>query len=962
MKQRSAFWDNYKGLLISLVVFGHFISAWATEIPNSIMADIYSFIYLFHMPAFVFCAGYWSNTESGCSKKSIVKLLLLYLVSNTAMMLYFYFVKGTPIKLLTPYAHNWFLLSLITWRLTARHISGIKGILPVAFAAGLLVGFWPEFSNDLSIVRTVAFYGFFLVGYKLDKEKVQNFIENRKKYMMIIGWAVALIGAGVLFLLVRRLNITEAVLVMQPYASKRQIVWRTFIFVVSAIAITAMFFVIPNCRIPILTKLGKNSLFIYLLHRFVTLVFADIFPSAGYSRIYLVYAVAATAVTLVVLGLEQVNNGFQKVMSRVTNAVMDRTGRTGKVIVAVILVAAVLIGSVPLQKAILNKMKKEPAQQTRSVDVGAITQDAVVLSFIGDMILLKEQVESAYDAQTDQYEFSAMFEYVKPYLESADLAIGVMEGPFAGKEAGYSTSNFDDGYKFLLNYPDAFASAIKDAGIDLVTTANNHVTDMDVEGAYRTLDVLDEAGLQHTGSYRNQEEKDQVLIINVEDIDIAVLSYTFWSSTYEPEELYEQYPHLTSWIPFDDNPYYEELLNEVKADFAAAKAADADLILVLPHMGTQFSHETDDMQKKWNQIYADLGADIILGDHSHAVQPIEYVDDTLVVNCPGNFANSYISYNGDAGAIVEVYIDRQTKKPVASSVIPLYTQEMRKGFYRALPVYEVFSDRALYEQMPSRDLERIVEVHSLVTKVMVGVDISTKNAQPRYYWANGSYQETAQGIIDDYSQYSNKEIYKLLANAQSAAFLGDSITKGSRNGGHPWYEPLTNHFKQLETSNIAEDSYTVQMLIEKKGDQISNTKADVYVIAIGTNDVRYREESLCAMNAEQYVERIDQLITIILGVNPQADIVLLSPWITLENDAVARLDHAQKLELISLYTAALEVYAEQEGYYFVDQNQYIAEYFAEHHHNLYTNDGIHPNATKGTDLYSAAVLLMSDET
>ena len=957
MNKRSAFWDNYKGLLIACVVFGHFIASWAAQIPTGIAGTAFSFIYMFHMPAFVFCAGYWSNTESACSKKSIVKLLLLYFISNTAMMLYYYFVKGTPMGLLTPYVHNWFLLSLITWRLTAKHISGIKGIIPIALVGGLLVGFWSEFSNSLSIVRTVAFYGFFLMGYKLNKEKVQQFIENRKKYMLIIGWLVAIIGAGVLFLLVRKLGFTEAMLVMQPYASKRQVIYRALMFAVSAAVIATLFFVVPNCNIPILTKLGKNSLFIYLAHRFVTLVFVALFPN--YSKIHLVYAVAATAVTLLVLGWDPINKLFHKAVDWLTEAVVEHSGRAGKIALYSLLALILLIGSVPLQQAVLNKVKTEPVQQSQAVDVGAVTQDAVVISFIGDMILLKEQVESAYDAETEQYDFAPMFEYVEPYLQSADLAIGVMEGPFAGAEAGYSTGNFDDGYKLLLNYPDAFATAIKNAGIDLVTTANNHVTDMDVEGAYRTLDVLDAAGLQHTGSYRNQEEKDRVQIVNVDGIDIAVLSYTFWAGTYTPEELHEQYPHLTSWIPFDDNPYYEELLNEVKDDFAAAKAANADLILVLPHMGTQFSHETDDMQNKWNKIYADLGADIILGDHSHAVQPIEYVGDTLVVNCPGNFANSYISYNGDAGAIVEVYIDRQTQKPVASSVIPLYTQEMRKGFYRALPVYEVLSDRALYEQMPSRDLERIREVQSLVTTVMVGKEISVDDAQPRYYWANGSYRDYTHKI--DYSQYSNKEVYQLLASSESVAFLGDSITKGTKNGGHPWYEPLTDYFQQLKVTNISEGSYTVRMLMDNMGDQIRGTKADTYVIAIGTNDIRYREEDFCAMDEQQYVERIDALVDIILSVNPQANIILIAPWMTLENDAVSRLDHAEKMEMIRAYTAALAAYGEEKGYCVVDANEYLVEFFVEHHNYLYTYDGIHPYAGKGTELYAAAVLLMSNE-
>ena len=79
-----------------------------------------------------------------------------------------------------------------------------------------------------------------------------------------------------------------------------------------------------------------------------------------------------------------------------------------------------------------------------------------------------------------------------------------------------------------------------------------------------------------------------------------------------------------------------------------AKNSGADLVAVLLHMGTQFLHKPDIFQQKWNKIFTELGVDIILGDHPHAVQPIEFVNDnkTIIVNCPGNFANSYIKYDG----------------------------------------------------------------------------------------------------------------------------------------------------------------------------------------------------------------------------------------------------------------------------------------------------------------------------
>ena len=85
--------------------------------------------------------------------------------------------------------------------------------------------------------------------------------------------------------------------------------------------------------------------------------------------------------------------------------------------------------------------------------------NAFRITFSGDLILLEDQVKRAYNGKG--YDFSDVFEYAEPYISSADLAIGVFEGPMAGEDAGYSSSNFDDGKELYLNFPDSFADAVK---------------------------------------------------------------------------------------------------------------------------------------------------------------------------------------------------------------------------------------------------------------------------------------------------------------------------------------------------------------------------------------------------------------------------------------------------------------------------------------------------------------------
>lgn len=774
MKKRSVFWDNYKGILIFLVVFGHYIFSYANRFDGSLPQELYRFIYTFHMPAFIFCSGYFSKSEHSRSKESQLKLFLYYAVFNTLMLIFEHLYLGIKIKLLTPYYSYWYILSLIFWRAMIGFTGKTKGIFWISLIVTLALGYWSEFTNVLALRRTVAFFVFFVAGYLLDREKMDAFLARRKPWMMAVSWIFVLIAAAAAFLAVKRFEITDSMSVMATYGDPEDVFLRLLILGIAAAAIIGMMLVVPNCKIPILSQIGKNSLLIYLGHRFITILFyKSWFPYESYTRMYLVYAVIASVLTCVVLGNEKLNMAAAKLCDKAASAILDRDSKAGavlKTVIVLVFAALLCFKAVPLMMEDVDQVKADIEEQTIVEETEPPTQpptelpteppatepteperilsaeeealqNSVKLAYVGDLILLKDQITSAYDEESDSYDFSAMFEYAKPYLESADLAIGVFEGPTAGEEVGYSTSNYGDGLPLYLSFPDEFAYAVKDAGIDLVSAANNHLLDMGLDAALRTIDVLDQAGLQHTGAYRNQQEKDEVLIVEVEGIKIAVLSYLKSMNYYKITQLTEEMPYLTSIMPYVANPYYDQLVAEIEADFARAKESGADLIMVMAHMGTQFTTTTDQFQDKWNNLFAELGADIILGDHAHVVQPVEYIGDTLVVNCPGNFANSYIAYNGDCTAIVEIYIDRETKTVSAASVIPMYTQEMEKGYFRALPIYTIMNDEKLYSELWSQDHARLQEVQKLITSVMIGQEISLGKVRERYYFIDNQYCE-----------------------------------------------------------------------------------------------------------------------------------------------------------------------------------------------------------------------------
>ena len=756
---------------------------------------------------------------------------------------------------------------------------------------------------------------------------------------------------------------------MGTYKTPIDTLYRILIFVIAIIMTILVLLVTPNKKIPLISNIGRNSLLIYLVHRFITLVTAQLIPYENYSWLYIIYALVLTIITVYVLGLNVLNYKVGELFNKTTEKIMDPENKTGTYIkygIVLMFILFLLIRPINMIRSNASELKEETSKREEKLpeesklEVEKVTNpidNSIVISYVGDLILLKDQITSAYNEKTKTYNFDKMFEYTKPYFESSDYTIGVYEGPSAGGE--YSTSNYNDGLKLYLNFPDEFASAVKKSGIDLVSTANNHLLDKGKEGALRTLDVLDNVGLEHTGSYRNQKEKDELLIVDIEGIKVAVLSYTNFVNYYSQDKIEKEMSYITSLIPNKKSKLYDELKKEIKADFDIAKKSGADLILVMPHMGTQFTHKTNDFQKEWNKIFANYGADIILGDHSHAVQPIEYIEDTLVVNCPGNFANSYVKKDGDATSIVQIYIDKTTKKVVTSSIVPMYTHEVEKGYFRALPIYDIITNETLKEELEQSHVERVLEVQKVVTKTMLDEEIGVDNLQERYFILNNNFYKNKTPFITSNIEYKNNKLYNLISNSKSVTFIGDSITHGTKNGGYGWYEPLMNNFKEIRVNNISKGSYTTKLVIENFEDEIKKSKSDLYIISIGTNDIRYRYEKTCSMNEEEYIENVDKIIEFIKESNQNAKIVLLSPWTTQETDKVSKISHEEKELLIDAYSKSLEKYARDNKHTYINQNEYLREYFKVNNYNTYLTDAIHPNSTIGIELYSKAVLLSS---
>ena len=595
-------------------------------------------------------------------------------------------------------------------------------------------------------------------------------------------------------------------------------------------------------------------------------------------------------------------------------------------------------------------------------------EGAVKITFTGDLILLRDMVERAYNKEDDSFDFDGMFEHVKEYYADDDLSIGVFEGPTAAVDSGYSTSSFDDGIPIYLNFPVSFATAVKRAGIDFVTTANNHLLDQGIDGYLRTLDVLDSIGLDHSGSYRTRAEHDQPKILQVKGLKIGVLAYTYGSNYYKEDFFFESgNEHITSCVVPKNSRYFEACQEQVREDFKRLKSLHLDIIIVLPHMGEQFLHAPDADQLAWCELFVEQGADIIFSDHPHAVQPIEWRKNksgknVLIAHCPGNFVNSYIGHDGDASMIVEAYLNPGSGEPFAASCIPLYSYcKQKDGSFQALPIYKGLKVDSLYNQLSVAEYKRMCAVHQLVTKTALGVELSIDQLQQHYFtFADGGYVRHPALPMEWKPEYSNSKLVQLMQSANKICFVGNSITEGTKNGGYGWFEPLVAMLGKENVTRWAKGGMASPYFV-KKAQQIAKEDADLYVLSIGCNDIRYRDTTHCAMDAKQFIINIDQLVRTLRQATPSARIVIISPWLSYDPDPFCRMTKAEKKILYDEYAAVLENYCLQGGHLYINPNPYIQQAIHDDHmyRAKYLRDHIHPNADQGIQLFSRACVVAS---
>ena len=273
---------------------------------------------------------------------------------------------------------------------------------------------------------------------------------------------------------------------------------------------------------------------------------------------------------------------------------------------------------------IFNNKNNDKEIKNNKVDVKEVKNDnkdnkekSLSLVMVGD-VLIHEAVYKDALKSDGTYDFSSMFEYIKPMLKDYDLKYCNQESIIGGKNLGIS------GYP-NFNSPDEIGEEIIDLGFNMIGLANNHAYDKGKAAINYSVNFWKKYDVITAGSYENVEDRDNIHIYEKNGIKYAFLAYT---TSLNGNKLSDDY--LVNMYDKD----------KVKSDIEKIK--DADLIIVAMHWGNEYTNEPTKSQRDIASYLSSLGVNLIIGTHPHVVQPITYIGDTLVIYSLGNFISNQL--------------------------------------------------------------------------------------------------------------------------------------------------------------------------------------------------------------------------------------------------------------------------------------------------------------------------------
>jgi len=333
-----------------------------------------------------------------------------------------------------------------------------------------------------------------------------------------------------------------------------------------------------------------------------------------------------------------------------------------KPMMRLILFILIIVIIVLLCLAIKDKSKDDEI----NINSSQKKDNALSLIMTGDALIHSSIYDDAYE--DGKYNFDKMLSLVKPIIKEHDLAFYNQETILGG--VGLGLSSYPS-----FNSPQEVGEAFTSAGFNLVSLANNHTLDIGKKGVISSNNYWKtKKNVLTSGSYNSLQERNNIQIKEVNGIKYTLLAYTTTTNGIIPSNSYYV------------NVYSDE---QVKEDINKVKDK-VDLLLVSMHWGNEYSMDVTNDQENVANYLSGLGVDIIIGHHPHVIEPIDYIDDTLVIYSLGNFLSGQEGLDRRIGMMVSVNIEKiddeiSISEPLVTLTYTYYKVDNTKTNFKVYP-------------------------------------------------------------------------------------------------------------------------------------------------------------------------------------------------------------------------------------------------------------------------------------
>ena len=354
----------------------------------------------------------------------------------------------------------------------------------------------------------------------------------------------------------------------------------------------------------------------------------------------------------------------------------------------IIILLIMLVGIIFFTIKLLPKKEKELDNKEPVIE--EVKEDKISLVMVGDALIHDRLYNDAY--HDGVYDFKPYLKLIKEYIKDYDLAYYNQETILGGTSIGLSSYP-------SFNSPQELGDAMIDAGFNLVSLATNHTLDRGEDAILKSREYWNSRDNVYAfGSYASYEEKKELesKVFEKNNIKYGILNYTYGTNgipvPYGKDYLVNLWNDETNY-----EGYKEKVINDINN-----LRDKVDVLMVAMHWGREYTHTPTDLEKETAKFLSEHNVDIIIGTHPHVIQPVEHLNNTLVIYSLGNFLSAQNSesctyYKCNIGLMTSLTITKKDNKITIGNINNelIYTYHNNYHDYLVIP----FSNELIKEKL-----------------------------------------------------------------------------------------------------------------------------------------------------------------------------------------------------------------------------------------------------------------------